>query len=248
MVFRKVIQVSKDAIKELEKMWNGDDDDKECYIGKMTAQSPKYFIHCSESSFTSLHRFSSREKLCTSIKSNIPYSCPLDEREEEVKACMSTLLHDCLLGEVPQGDQSGFRKRKRTGGTEGGSKVWLYFTKIYTTDPKQVYAVCHCCDRCYKGHSKNGTSHLKRHNETCSSKHRKVQGKMKLVSCFGHNQPAHPIEFFLQACLTGFSLALFYFSENRRRENVLKLGTKRMTLSPVYFFLSTFPFLSLFQA
>jgi len=129
MVFRKVIQVFKDAIKELDKMWNGDDDDKECYI---------------------------------------------DEREEEVKACMSTLLHDCLLGEVPQGDQSGVRKRKRTGGTEGGSKVWLYFTKIYTTDPKQVYAVCHCCDRCYKGHSKNGTSHLKRHNETCSSKHRKV--------------------------------------------------------------------------
>jgi len=37
MVFRKVIQVFKDAVKELEKMWNGDDDDKECYIGKMTA-------------------------------------------------------------------------------------------------------------------------------------------------------------------------------------------------------------------
>ena len=87
---------------------------------------------------------------------------------------MSTLLRDCLLGEVGQGDQSRLGKRKRTGGPEGGSKVWLYFTKIYTTDPKQVYAVCHCCDRCYKGHAKNGTSHLKRHNETCSSKHRKV--------------------------------------------------------------------------
>ena len=87
---------------------------------------------------------------------------------------MSTLLHDCLLGEVPQGDQSGVRKRKRTGGTEGGSKVWLYFTKIYTTDPKQVYAVCHCCDRGYKFHAKNGTSQFIRHNKSCSSKRQKV--------------------------------------------------------------------------
>ncbi|PVH63108.1 hypothetical protein PAHAL_3G476000 [Panicum hallii] len=125
MVFRKVIQI----FKELERMWNGDDEEEERYIG---------------------------------------------EREEEVEACMSTLLRDCLLGEVGQSDQSRVGKRKRTGAPEGGSEVWLYFTKIYTMDPDRVYAVCHSCDRGYKGHSKNGTSHLKRHNKTCSSKHRKV--------------------------------------------------------------------------
>ncbi|PVH63111.1 hypothetical protein PAHAL_3G476400 [Panicum hallii] len=129
MVFRKVIQIFKDAVKELEMMWNGDDEEEERYIG---------------------------------------------EREEEVKACMSTLLRDCLLGEVGQSDQSRVGKRKRTGAPGGRSEIWLYFTKIYTMDPDRVYAVCHCCDRCYKGHSKNGTSHLKRHNKTCSSKHRKV--------------------------------------------------------------------------
>ncbi|PUZ67609.1 hypothetical protein GQ55_3G449700 [Panicum hallii var. hallii] len=129
MVFRKVIQIFKDAVKELERMWNGDDEEEERYIG---------------------------------------------EREEEVEACMSTLLRDCWLGEVGQSDQSRVGKRKRTGAPEGGSEVWLYFTKIYTMDPDRVYAVCHSCDRGYKGHSKNGTSHLKRHNKTCSSKHRKV--------------------------------------------------------------------------
>ncbi|PUZ67623.1 hypothetical protein GQ55_3G450800 [Panicum hallii var. hallii] len=118
MVFRKVIQIFKDAVKELERMWNGDDEEEERYIG---------------------------------------------EREEEVKACMSTLLRDCLLGEVGQSDQSRVGKRKRTGAPEGGSEVWLYFTKIYTMDPDRVYAVCHSCDRVYKGHPKNGTSHLKRH-------------------------------------------------------------------------------------
>ena len=36
MVFCKVIQIFKDAIKELERMWNGDDDNSEdCYIGRM---------------------------------------------------------------------------------------------------------------------------------------------------------------------------------------------------------------------
>ena len=101
------------------------------------------------------------------------YSYPLGEREEEVAACASTLFRDCLLGEGVQGDQSRVGKRKRTGSR--GSKVWLYFTKIYTTDSDRVYAVCHCCDRCYKGHSKkNGTSQLLRHNKSCSSKHRKV--------------------------------------------------------------------------
>ena len=87
---------------------------------------------------------------------------------------MNTLLRDCLLGEVGQGDQSRLGKRKRTGGPDGGSEVWLYFTKIYTTDPGRVYAVCHCCDRGYKFHAKNGTSQFIRHNKSCSSKRQKV--------------------------------------------------------------------------
>ena len=35
MVFRKVIQIFKDAVKELERMWNGDDDEEEHYIGRI---------------------------------------------------------------------------------------------------------------------------------------------------------------------------------------------------------------------
>jgi hypothetical protein len=36
MVFRKVIQIFKDAVKELERMWNGDDDgEEERYIGRI---------------------------------------------------------------------------------------------------------------------------------------------------------------------------------------------------------------------
>ncbi|KAF8776718.1 hypothetical protein HU200_003450 [Digitaria exilis] len=79
------------------------------------------------------------------------------ECEEGMKAFMDTLLYDCLLNEDVQVDQPQSRKRKR-------SEIWLHFTKIYTTDPKRVYAVCHCCDRGYKAHpKKDGTSHLKRH-------------------------------------------------------------------------------------
>ncbi|RLN29604.1 uncharacterized protein C2845_PM05G03730 [Panicum miliaceum] len=162
MVFRKVIQIFKDAVEELERIWNGDDDDEECYIASL------HLLRCI--------KFSSRENFAraSSIKaSSIPYSDPLGEREEKVKAYTNT-FRDCLLGEVGQGDQSRVGKRKRTGAPEGRSKVWLYFTKFYTTDPDRVYAACHCCDRCYKGHSSSGTSHLRRHNKTCSSKHRNV--------------------------------------------------------------------------
>jgi hypothetical protein len=35
MVFRKVIQIFKDAVKELERMWNGDDEEEESYIGRI---------------------------------------------------------------------------------------------------------------------------------------------------------------------------------------------------------------------
>ncbi|CAN6361500.1 unnamed protein product [Urochloa humidicola] len=81
------------------------------------------------------------------------------EHDEEVNTCMNSLLRDCLLGEDDQGDKSRPRKRKRTGGPDGKSEVWMHFTKVYTADPDRVYAVCHCCDMGYNGHSKNGTSH-----------------------------------------------------------------------------------------
>jgi hypothetical protein len=35
MVFRKVIQIFKDAVKELERLWNGDDEEEERYIGRI---------------------------------------------------------------------------------------------------------------------------------------------------------------------------------------------------------------------
>ncbi|CAN6348205.1 unnamed protein product [Urochloa humidicola] len=95
------------------------------------------------------------------------------EHEEEVNTCMDSLLRDCLLGDGDQGDkQSG--KRKRT----GKSEVWMHFTKVYTADPDRVYAVCHCCDMGYNGHSKNGTSHLRRHNEKCSSKNHEREAEV----------------------------------------------------------------------
>ncbi|CAN6356681.1 unnamed protein product [Urochloa humidicola] len=123
MVFRKVFPTYEDAVKEVDRKLNGDEEEEEAF----------YNVGC----------------------------------EEEVKALMGTLVHDCLLGKGVQGGQSRPGKCKR-------SEIWLHFTKIYTTDPDQVYAVCHCCDRGYEGRSKNGTSHLKRHNKVCSSKHRKV--------------------------------------------------------------------------
>lgn len=43
--------------------------------------------------------------------------------------------------------------------------IWQHFTKINTKDPDVVYAVCHHCDRVLKAHSKNDTSHLRRHRE-----------------------------------------------------------------------------------
>ncbi|CAN6343531.1 unnamed protein product [Urochloa humidicola] len=64
--------------------------------------------------------------------------------EEAVKAFMGTLHHDCLLSEDVHGGQSRPGKRK-------GSEIWLHFTRIYTTNPDRVYAVCHCCDRGYEG-------------------------------------------------------------------------------------------------
>ncbi|CAN6343532.1 unnamed protein product [Urochloa humidicola] len=51
---------------------------------------------------------------------------------------------------------------------DGESKVWQHFTRIMTKDPRVVYAACHRCDKVLKAHSSNGTTHLKRHRETCS--------------------------------------------------------------------------------
>ncbi|CAN6343523.1 unnamed protein product [Urochloa humidicola] len=104
--------------------------------------------------------------------------CYNGEHEEEVNTCMNSLLRECLLGEGDQGDKSRPGKRKRTGGPDGKSEVWMHFTKVYTADPDRVYAVCHCCDMGYNGHSKNGTSHLRRHNEKCSSKHHEREAEV----------------------------------------------------------------------
>lgn len=65
----------------------------------------------------------------------------------------------------------GDRKRKRTCASNHKSEVWIHFTKICTTDRSVVYAICHYCDRRYNGDSRNGTSHLRRHKEKCSSNH-----------------------------------------------------------------------------
>jgi hypothetical protein len=44
--------------------------------------------------------------------------------------------------------------------------VWQHFTRINTKDPDVVYAACYRCDRVLRAHSKNGTSHLRRHLKT----------------------------------------------------------------------------------
>jgi hypothetical protein len=44
--------------------------------------------------------------------------------------------------------------------------VWQHFTRINTEDPDVVYAACHRCDSVLRAHSKNGTSHLRRHRKT----------------------------------------------------------------------------------
>lgn len=65
----------------------------------------------------------------------------------------------------------GDRKRKRTADSKRTSEVWMYFTEIRTADHDVVYAVCHHCDRAYSsGRSTNGTSHLRRHKKSCTSK------------------------------------------------------------------------------
>lgn len=84
----------------------------------------------------------------------------------------------------------GDKKRKRTCSSNGKSEVWMHFTEIRTTDRGVVYAVCHCCDRGYNGDSRNGTSHLKRHNKKCSSMRQEMRimvsmlhGKQKSGHC-----------------------------------------------------------------
>ncbi|CAD6255789.1 unnamed protein product [Miscanthus lutarioriparius] len=75
----------------------------------------------------------------------------------------STLSSDYMHG---KSDTRG----KRTAASNGKSEVWMHFTKVYSADRGVVYAVCHVCDRGYNGHSKNGTSHLWRHNKSCANK------------------------------------------------------------------------------
>jgi len=48
---------------------------------------------------------------------------------------------------------------------ESSDDVWQHFTRINTKDPDVVYAACHHCDRVLRAHSKNGTSHLRRHRK-----------------------------------------------------------------------------------
>uniref|UniRef100_A0A0D9XIA7 BED-type domain-containing protein n=1 Tax=Leersia perrieri TaxID=77586 RepID=A0A0D9XIA7_9ORYZ len=79
------------------------------------------------------------------------------------------------------------KRSKRPRSCTGKSKVWDHFTKIVTKDPEVVYAVCHCCDRMFRAHSrKDGTSHLRRHAEKCS------RGK-HLQQCYPEQVLYHPM-------------------------------------------------------
>lgn len=145
MVIRKVFRYDKDAVSfacsELDRRLNADDGDAEYFNG---------------------------------VGVNTDTTTPND--------CMDTPCFVFQLGEGMNTDTTTSssdymdtpvdRKRKRTGAASGHkSEVWVHFTKIYDTDYGLVYVVCHSCDRGYtSGRSKNGTSHLRRHHESCSSK------------------------------------------------------------------------------
>lgn len=57
------------------------------------------------------------------------------------------------------------------------SKFWQSFTKIYTKDPKRMYAACNHCDTMLKlkGGPSCGTGSLKHHNDSCRCKTKKEQ-------------------------------------------------------------------------
>ncbi|XP_062202924.1 NAC domain containing protein 52-like [Phragmites australis] len=89
--------------------------------------------------------------------------------DDRLHRCIAS-FRDCLLNHVPS-NQKRPGKRRRSTATDGKLDVWQHLTKIYTTDPDVVFAVCHYCDKLFKAHSKNGTTHLRRHSKKCSCKH-----------------------------------------------------------------------------
>jgi hypothetical protein len=148
------------------------------------------------------------------------------------------------------------RKRKRTGAaSRHKSEVWMHFTKIYNTDRGVLYVVCHSCDRGYgSGRSTNGTSHLWRHNKSCTNKHRRTENAnnatneweaeiwplflllknyggcdLSLVFVSTQAQPFSLFSMFVSIILTTNTCSLFQKQSSR---NVLKLGAKEMDRPP----------------
>lgn len=151
MVIRKVFRYDKDGIAsafcELDRWLNVDDDDEEYCNSNRTSSLAAHL----DVSF--LHNQTA----------NIPFILfPSGEGVNTDTTAFSSDYKDTPVD----------RKRKRTGAASGHkSEVWTHFTKIYNTDYVVVYVVCHTCDRGYtSGRSKNGTSHLRRHHESCASK------------------------------------------------------------------------------
>ncbi|KAL6847305.1 hypothetical protein ACP4OV_023158 [Aristida adscensionis] len=96
------------------------------------------------------------------------------EKKERCKDRLSDLLHKRRV-ERSADDQASSRERKTSRPPNGKSEVWQHFTKIHTEDPDVVYAACHCCDRMLKAHpKKDGTNHLRRHNDICRCKQRQL--------------------------------------------------------------------------
>ncbi|XP_066338780.1 uncharacterized protein [Miscanthus floridulus] len=148
-VIRKVFRYDKDAVSsafiELDRWLNGDDDDEGHSNGEGV----------------------NTDNTMPSDYMDTPCSVfTLDEGTNTETATSSSDYMDTPVD----------RKRKRTGAASSRkSEVWMHFTKIHDTDCAVVYVVCHSCDRGYgSGRSTNGTSHLWRHNKSCTSKPRRT--------------------------------------------------------------------------
>ncbi|CAD6255794.1 unnamed protein product [Miscanthus lutarioriparius] len=227
-VIRKVFRYDKDAVSsafiELDRWLNGDDDDDEGH--------------------------SNGEGVNTDTTTPSDYMdtpCSVFTLGEGTNTETATSSSDYM-------DTPIDRKRKRTGAAScRKSEVWMHFTKIHDTDCAVVYVVCHSCDRGYgSGRSTNGTSHLWRHNKSCTSKRRRTGNAndatteweaeiwplflllknyggcdLSLVFVSTQAQPFSLFSMFVSIIHTTNTCSLFQKQSSR---DVLKLGAKEMGL------------------
>nr|QBG82645.1 zinc finger BED domain-containing protein RICESLEEPER-2-like [Papaver somniferum] len=134
--------------------------------------------------------------------------------------------------QLPSPATGGTKKRKLT------SIVWKGFEQIEEVDPddpqkikRLKFAQCKICDRKYSGDPKAGTSHLKRHMDSCLKKNQSADETQTLIAPIGSDDSRKKVKDFQEMISHVKSSIEFIFASSVRYDQFRALCTS-MGLKP----------------